>query len=158
MIYIGLDPGLLSGAWGAIDHNGEFIGCGDIANNGERVHPRMLTIELQEVISKGQDGAMIVVEQVGAMPKQGLASTAKFMRATGTIEAVAMLLLYPVDFVTPQKWKKHAGLIGQEKRASLDMARKLWPSAPLKLVKHHGRADALLMARWLLAQEDGGDL
>ena len=146
MIYIGLDPGLISGAWAAIDHNGDYVGCGDIPNDDGRVQPRLLKIALQEAIAKGRDGCEIIIEQVGCMPGQGIASTSKFMRATGCIEAVASLLLYPVHMVTPQCWKKHIGLIKAPKSASLDTARSKWPTAPLKLAKHHGRAEALLMA------------
>ena len=148
MVYLGIDPGLLSGAWGAVDHNGAFIGCGDIPHSNGRVQPRMLKIALQEAIAKGRDGCEIIIEQVGCMPGQGITSTSKFMRATGCIEAVASLLLYPVTFVTPQCWKKHYSLIKAPKAASLAMARATWPTAPLNLAKHHGRAEALLMAAY----------
>ena len=146
MVYVGIDPGLLSGAWAAVDHHGQFVGCGDIAHDAGRIHPRLLKDALQGAI--GDDGCEIVIEQVGCMPGQGIASTSKFMRATGAIEAVASLLLYPVHLVTPQVWKKHYGLIKAPKAASLAMARAFWPTAPLKLVKHHGRAEALLMAHY----------
>ena len=86
------------------------------------------------------------------MPKQGIASSGKFMRAAGAIEATAALTGSPMILVTPQRWKRHHGLIGTEKKASLELARQRWPDAPLKLVKHHGRADALLMAQWLKDQ------
>ena len=148
MIYIGIDPGLISGAWGAIDHNGQFVGCGDIAHAEGRVLPRLLKVALQEAIAKGSDGCEIVIEQVGCMPGQGIASTSKFMRAAGCIEAVASLLLYPVHFVTPQVWKRHHGLIKTPKAVSMAMARALWPGAPLKLAKHHNMAEALLMASY----------
>lgn len=149
-IYIGVDPGLVSGSWAAIDHNGEFVACGDIANNGERIWPRMLKVALQDVI-RGND-ADFVIESVFVRPGQGMSSTGKFMRACGAIETVVDLLMYPYELVTPQKWKKFHGLIGTEKKASLVLARAMWPTAPLKLVKHHGRADALLMAHWLMNQ------
>jgi len=148
-LYIGIDPGLVSGAWAAIDHNGAFVACGDIYNNGERILPRMLKIALQEVIRNNCNDAEFVIESVFVRPGQGMSSTGKFMRACGAIETVVDLLLYPYELVTPQKWKKHHGLIGTEKKASLALARTKWPTAPLKLVKHHGRADALLMAEWL---------
>jgi len=148
-IYIGIDPGLVSGAWAAIDHNGAFVACGGIANNGERILPRMLKIALQEVILNHGNDAEFVIESVFVRPGQGMSSTGKFMRACGAIETVVDLLLYPYELVTPQKWKKHHGLIGTEKKASLALARTKWPTAPLKLVKHHGRSDALLMAEWL---------
>jgi crossover junction endodeoxyribonuclease RuvC len=95
------------------------------------------------------DTAMIAVESVHSMPKQGIASTAKFMRAVGAIEATAELTHYPFVLVTPQKWKKYHGLIGLPKTASLDLARAWYPDASLKRQKDHGRADALLMAVWL---------
>lgn len=145
MIYLAIDPGLISGAWAAIDANGAFIACGDVPNADGRVQPRALKDVLQACIPAG-DSAEIVIEQVGVMPGQGIASTGRFMRATGCIEAVAMLMNYPVHFATPQVWKKHCGLIGAPKAASLAMAKLIWPTAPLKLVKHHGRSEALLMA------------
>jgi len=148
-LYIGVDPGLVSGSWGAIDHNGAFVATGDIANNGERIHPRMLKIALQEVIRNYGNDAEFVIESVFVRPGQGMSSTGKFMRACGAIETVVDLLLYPFELVTPQRWKKHHQLIGTEKKASLALARTKWPTAPLKLAKHHGRADALLMAEWL---------
>ncbi|CAB4198308.1 Crossover junction endodeoxyribonuclease RuvC [uncultured Caudovirales phage] len=148
-IYIGIDPGLVSGAYAAIDHNGAFLACGDIANNGDRIHPRMLKIALQEIIRNNGNDAEFVIESVFVRPGQGMSSTGKFMRACGAIETVVDLLLYPYEMVTPQAWKKHHGLIGTDKKASLALARTMWPTAPLKLVKHHGRADALLMAGYL---------
>jgi len=148
-IYIGVDPGLNTGAYGAIDHNGNYIECGDIESNGERILPRVLKITLQDIIRRTGFNVEFVIESVFVRPGQGMSSTGKFMRATGCIETVVDLLLYPYEFVTPQKWKKHHGLIGKDKKASLELARSKWPTAPLKLVKHHGRAEALLMADWL---------
>jgi len=145
MIYLAVDPGLISGAWAAIDGHGRFVACGDVPNADGRVQPRALKDALQACVPAG-DSAEIVIEQVGVMPGQGMASTGRFMRATGCIEAVAMLTGYPVHFVTPQAWKKYHGLIGAPKAASLAMAKALWPTAPLKLVKHHGRGEALLMS------------
>lgn len=148
MIYIGLDPGAISGAWGAIDHNAEFVGCGDIQSVDGRVQAKVLYEFMMNCVSCG-DTAMIAVESVHAMPKQGVSSTAKFMRAAGAIEATAELTGYPFVLVTPQKWKKFHGLIGLPKGASLDLARVWFPTASLKRQKDHGRADALLMATWL---------
>ena len=147
MIYLAIDPGLISGAWAAIDHNGAFVACGDVPNADGRVQSRLLSIALRGAIPMGDSGD-IIIEQVGVMPGQGIASTGRFMRATGAIEAVASLMLFPVTFVTPQVWKKHHGLIKAPKAAGLAMARAMWPTAPLKLAKHHGRGDALLMAEW----------
>lgn len=148
MIYIGIDPGAVSGAYAAINHNGEFIGCGDIPSIDGRINASQLRYALKSCVSSF-DTAMIAVESVHSMPKQGIASTAKFMRAVGAIEATAELTHYPFVLVTPQAWKKHHGLIGTEKAASLELARSMFPEAPLTRQKDHGRADALLMAVWL---------
>ena len=148
MIWIGIDPGAISGAYAAINHNGDFIGCGDIPSVDGRVNASQLRYVLKSCGSSF-DTAMIAVESVHSMPKQGIASTAKFMRAVGAIEATAELTHYPFVLVTPQAWKKHHGLIGTEKVASLELARSMFPEAPLTRQKDHGRADALLMAIWL---------
>jgi len=50
--------------------------------------------------------------------------------------------------VTPAKWKKHFGL-SSEKEQSRAMASKMFPEAALHLKKHHDRAEALLLARYL---------
>lgn len=147
MIWIGIDPGLNSGAWGAINDRGDFVACGPITAADGRVIPGELKKSLQGAVP-ALDVASITIEQVFGMPKQGISSTSKFMRATGCIEAVAMLMNYPVHFVTPQCWKKHWNLIKQPKSASLALAKALWPTAPLKLAKHHGMAEALLLAAW----------
>ena len=148
MIWIGIDPGAISGAYAAINHNGDFIGCGDIPSVDGRVNASQLRYVLKSCVSSF-DTAMIAVESVHSMPKQGIASTAKFMRAVGAIEATAELTHYPFVLVTPQARKKHHGLIGTEKVASLELARSMFPEAPLTRQKDHGRADALLMAVWL---------
>jgi crossover junction endodeoxyribonuclease RuvC len=145
--FIGLDPGSSSGAYGIIDHDGKYVTCGDIPTVDSRVDVRLLFSRINLFVE-----SYYAVEDVHTMPKQGIASSGKFMRAAGAIEATAALTGAPMMLVTPQRWKKHHGLIGTEKKASLELARQRWPDAPLKLVKHHGRADALLMAQWIKDQ------
>jgi hypothetical protein len=53
--------------------------------------------------------------------------------------------------VTPQAWKKQAGLIKASKGASVDLARELWPdnSDDFKYkTADEGRAEAALIARY----------
>jgi crossover junction endodeoxyribonuclease RuvC len=149
MIFVGIDPGAVSGAFGVIDHNAQFIGCGQIPVKDERIDViglKSLLLGFIPVV----DSAMICIEQVHLMPGQGVSSGAKFMRATGAIEATCQLTNYPVTFVTPQKWKKHFCLIGVEKSKSLEVARQRFTDAPLSLKKHHNLADALLLSLYLL--------
>lgn len=143
-IYVGIDPGSSSGAWGAIDRYGKYVGCGDLPVQDGRIN----AVELMEMIWNDVP-THIAVEDVHTMPGQGIASSGKFMRAAGAIEAVAALVGDSVTLVRPQVWKKSHALIGTDKKASLELARHIWPDAPLKLAKHHGRADALLIALWL---------
>lgn len=86
-----------------------------------------------------------VVERVSAMPRQGIASAFTFGVGLGSILATLQTLRLPIELVTPSSWKLALGL-GKDKRASLDKARLLFPSADLTLAKHDGRAEALLLA------------
>ncbi len=142
--FIGLDPGSASGAYGIIDRDGKYVTCGEIPTVNGRVDVRLLFSRINLFVE-----SYYAVEDVHTMPKQGIASSGKFMRAAGAIEATAALTGAPMILVTPQRWKKHHGLIGTEKKASLELARQLWPDAPLTLQKHHNLGESLLMAAWL---------
>lgn len=146
MIYVGIDPGLRSGAVGAIDHHGDYVGCFDIQSDEKRIDARLLKNDLSFLICNSD--VEVCIELVNPMPGQGSVSTGGFMRAAGAIEAVALLILCPVTFVPPRVWKKAMGL-SSDKEASLTMARKLWPKAPLARKKDNNRAEALLLAEYL---------
>ena len=92
-----------------------------------------------------------VIEQVSAMPRQGVSSSFQFGRMYGAAEMVMYDWCLKQEYVTPQKWKKYFGL-SSTKQASLDLATRLfgreaarqyWP-----LKKHEGVAEAALIALW----------
>ena len=145
MIYLGFDPGF-SGAWGMIDHHSNFVGCGDMVNNGSYI----LTDEVMAEINQARNGddMEVVIELVASMPKQGVASTFKFGMAFGATIALAERIRCPFHFVTPRIWKKALGL-DSDKNRSLALGRDLWPEAPLSRQKDNGRAEALLIAGFL---------
>lgn len=145
-VWIGIDPGLRSGAIGAIDHHGGFVWAEDIAASGDRIDAKKLKEQIFRMTIPG-DSYAICIEHVGVRPGQGIASSGKFMRAAGAIEAVSEICSDRVEFVLPQAWKKAMGL-GQDKEKSLEMARTLFPDAILNLKKHHGKAEALLIAEY----------
>lgn len=93
--------------------------------------------------------AHIFVESVHSMPKQGVASSFNFGHNTGTIMGVLAAMGIPHTLVTPQAWKKAAGLIGTDKDAARARAIQLWPSwrALDKKGKGQALADAALIAR-----------
>jgi len=90
-----------------------------------------------------------VIEQVGAMPGQGVTSMFSFGRAFGTAIGVVQALQVPLHFVTPQRWKKHFHL-SADKDAARARALQFWPvnAAQFCQKKDHGRAEAALIARF----------
>lgn len=145
MYIIGIDPGF-SGAWAVIDHNGKYLGCNDLPHDGKKI---LVQPVIDEVLKCATpiDFIEIVVEDVHAMPGQGVSSTFKFGVAFGGAMAVAERLEGETIFVSPRAWKKQMQL-DSDKNLSLEMARQLWPDAPLSRKKDNGRAEALLLAEW----------
>jgi hypothetical protein len=150
MLYLGIDPGF-SGAWGMIDHNGKYQSCGDMLNNGKHILSRAVHAEISQAIYR--EDLQGVIESVHSMPNQGVSSSFKFGIAFGMAIAIMERLHCPWTLVTPHKWKKDMGLTS-DKDLSLEMARELWPTAPLARKMDNGRAEALLMAEWLRKQEN----
>ena len=146
-LWIGCDPGAVSGAIGAVDDYGNYVESFDIEHKDKHILALVFKSRLLSIIDP-KEGAEICMEQVHSMPNQGVSSTFAFGRAVGVISAVCELTRYPVHLVTPQRWKKHFHL-SSDKNESLDMARYLWPEARLKLKKHINKAEALLIAEYL---------
>ena len=90
------------------------------------------------------------LEQVGAMPGQGTASMFTFGHAAGVAEGILQGFNIPYTLVTPQAWKKSAGLIGSDKDAARSRAIQLYPELRALDAKAKGQAiaDALLIARY----------
>ncbi|MBB3806391.1 crossover junction endodeoxyribonuclease RuvC [Xanthomonas arboricola] len=99
---------------------------------------------------QGFDAGHVFIEQVHAMPAQGVSSVYTFGHAAGVVEGVAAALMLPITLVTPQAWKKRAGLIGSEKDAARSRAIQLWPRWADLGKKGAGQAfaDAALIARY----------
>lgn len=91
-----------------------------------------------------------LLESVHAMPKQGVSSSFNFGHSCGVIEGVLGGCNISYKLVTPQKWKKSAGLIGTDKDAARSMAIRLYPEWRDLDKKGVGQAlaDAALIARF----------
>ena len=91
------------------------------------------------------------VEQVHAMPKQGVSSTFAFGKAAGFIEGVLTANRIPFQLVPPKRWKKEYSL-GNDKNQSIAVCKKLFPNIsllPTGCTKDSdGMAEALLMAEY----------
>ena len=143
MLYVGIDPGL-SGAWGMIDHHGCYWSCGDMHHDTEGI---LDTERIWDEMCQARDrlDTKVFIEKVHSMPKQGVSSTFKFGMAFGGALSLARRFKTEVVMVTPQLWKKTL-VLNSDKQLSLDMAREIFPQAPLHFKKHNGRAEALLIA------------
>jgi crossover junction endodeoxyribonuclease RuvC len=148
MIYtIGIDPG----ASGAI-----VVLYGDLIRDyllmptmkigsANRVNGAALAEFLTEY-----DSCHAYIELVGAMPGQGVTSMFNFGHSCGVAMGVLAALQIKHTLVTPQAWKRDAGLIGTEKDAARSRAIQLWPAWRQLDAKGKGQAlaDAALIARF----------
>jgi hypothetical protein len=104
---------------------------------------------LRALIQAHEGPRRAIIERVSAMPKQGVSSSFGFGVNFGSVLGVLQSLEIPIELATPAKWKREMGLSG-DKKASLHKARLLFPMCDLRLEKHEGRAEALLLAQWYL--------
>ena len=89
------------------------------------------------------------LEQVSAMPGQGVTGMFRFGQNLGQWQGLLTGMRIDHTLVRPQVWKKHAGLIKAEKGDSVVLARETWPEhADLFKYKtaDEGRAEASLIA------------
>jgi len=143
-----IDPGV-NGAIAIIESNGKFVSVQDMPTfkTGTKKQKEVDPIKLVEMFDESCVD-IVILEKVHAMPQQGVTSTMNFGINFGVLKgAVGSLGLIPV-LVTPQKWKKHFGLIKKPKDEARLLAQKRFPSASLERKKDVDRADALLMALW----------
>ncbi len=89
-IWIGLDPGSISGAVGALDSNGDYLDSFMIEHKDKNILPLVFKNMILRCIDP-REGAEICMESVHSMPGQGVASSFQFGRAVGVISAVAEL-------------------------------------------------------------------
>jgi crossover junction endodeoxyribonuclease RuvC len=154
---IGIDPGA-SGAVAILERSGRLVQVFDMpavevvvgGKAKRRVSPEMLAAELR--LYNVAD-TIAIVEQVSAMPGQGVSSMFAFGEAFGLVKGVLAGLAIPVQTVTPGKWKK-ALQLNAGKDASRAKAAALWPdqAGEFKRVKDDGKAESALIAYWGRAQ------
>jgi crossover junction endodeoxyribonuclease RuvC len=142
MIIAGIDPGL-SGAVAFYNAAANSVLVHDMpVVDGEVSAPLLATLVLNYAPT------IALIERVASMPHDGHVGAFRFGRATGVVLGVFGALGVHLCSVPPQTWKKHYGLIKQDKEASRQLAISLMPAAAdsLKRKKDHGRAEAILIA------------
>ena len=153
MKIIGIDPGL-SGAIAVLEDN-KVLNIFDIPvmsegkKNKRQLNSALLVSLLKENINKDEEVA-VVVEQVNAMPGQGVTSMFNFGQTFGALKGICAALELPIFFVRPSKWKKHFELINSSKDASRTKAIEMYPklSNQLSKKKDVNKSDAILIARF----------
>ena len=90
----------------------------------------------------------VVIEQVSAMPGQGVTSMFNFGQSFGVLKGVCSAMRLSMYFVRPIKWKKYFNLIKSEKDASRTKAIEIFPyiSPQLSRKKDANKSDAILIA------------
>ena len=153
MKIIGIDPGL-SGAIAILENN-QVINIFEIPvmsegkKNKRQLNSALLVSLLRENIKINEEVA-VVVEQVNAMPGQGVTSMFNFGQTFGAIKGICAALDLPIFFVRPSKWKKHFELINSSKDSSRTKAIEMYPKLSNQLAKKKdvNKSDAILIARF----------
>ena len=101
----------------------------------------------------------VVVEQVSAMPGQGVTSMFNFGQSFGVIKGICSAMELPIFYVRPAKWKKHFNLINSEKDASRTKVIDMFPRISNKLSrkKDNNKADAILIAQYFENTRENND-
>jgi crossover junction endodeoxyribonuclease RuvC len=147
-INIGIDPGL-SGAIVAILPDGA-IEFHDMPILEIKKKTQLDYAGLALILRQYQGQSTAAIEFVSAMPGQGVSSMFKFGQVYGAALATLATLQIPYQCVTPPVWKRAFKLVGCDKDESRSRALEMFPAcvSHLRLKKHQGRADALLLAKW----------
>ena len=153
MLVIGIDPGI-SGSI-CFFENGKILDVLEMPTmtdgkknkrqvNGSQIYneisKRITTLEKQSI--------RVVIEQVSAMPGQGVTSMFNFGQSFGILKGICSAMQLSMYFIRPTKWKKYFGLINSEKDASRTKAIEMFPyfSSQLSKKKDSNKADAILIA------------
>jgi crossover junction endodeoxyribonuclease RuvC len=153
MKIIGIDPGLSGGI--AVLENNKVLSIFDMPvmsegkKNKRQLNSAQLVKLLKDNISNNEE-VSVVVEQVNAMPGQGVTSMFNFGQTFGAIKGISAALGLPIFFVRPAKWKKHFELINSSKDASRTKAIEMYPSISDQLSKKKvvNKSVAILIARF----------
>jgi len=143
---LGIDPGL-SGALAFLDDELLIydIPTLEISRNGKK--KRQIDLQGLLALFGMYNVRHCYLESVNAMPGQGVSSMFQMGRGFGQIEMGLASYKIPVTYITPQVWKKKLG-VPKDKDGARSRASQLIPAEAHQwdLKKHHGRAEAALIA------------
>ena len=153
MLIIGIDPGISGSICffedGKILEVIEMPVMTEGKKNKKQVNGAQIYNEfLKRINNKKDDEVRVVIEQVSAMPGQGVTSMFNFGQSFGILKGICSTMQLPMFFVRPAKWKKYFNLINSQKDASRTRAIEIFPyfSTQLSRKKDSNKADAILIA------------
>jgi len=153
MLIIGIDPGISGSICflqdGKIVDVVEMPTMTEGKKNKKQVNGSQIVNEILEKIKElDKREIKVVIEQVSAMPGQGVTSMFNFGQSFGILKGICSSMQLPMYFVRPAKWKKYFNLINSEKDASRTRAIEIFPyfSNQLSRKKDSNKADAILIA------------
>ena len=154
MLIIGIDPGISGSICffeeGKILDVIEMPVMTDGKKNKKQVNGAQIYNEIFKRIDTSHKDIRVVIEQVSAMPGQGVTSMFNFGQSFGILKGICSAMSLPMYFVRPAKWKKYFNLINTEKDASRTKAIEIFPyySVNLSKKKDANKADAMLIASY----------
>ena len=153
MLIIGIDPGISGSICffqdGIIIDVVEMPTMTEGKKNKKQVNGSQIFNEISDRIKKlDKKDIKVIIEQVSAMPGQGVTSMFNFGQSFGILKGICSAMQLPMYFVRPAKWKKYFNLINSEKDASRTKAIEIFPyfSVHLSKKKDSNKADAILIA------------
>jgi crossover junction endodeoxyribonuclease RuvC len=155
MLIIGIDPGL-SGSI-CFFEDGKILDVVEMPTmiEGKKNKKQVNGSQVYNEISKrvkhiDRKDIKVIIEQVSAMPGQGVTSMFNFGQSFGILKGMCSAMQLPMYFVRPAKWKKYFSLINSEKDASRTKAIEIFPyfSSNLSKKKDSNKADAILIASY----------
>jgi crossover junction endodeoxyribonuclease RuvC len=153
MLIIGIDPGITGSI--CFFEDGKIIDVVEMPNmaegkkNKKQVNGAQIYYEISLRIKYlKKEEIKVVIEQVSAMPGQGVTSMFNFGQSFGILKGICSAMQLSMYFVRPAKWKKYFNLINSEKDASRTKAIEVFPyfSSQLSRKKDSNKADAILIA------------
>jgi crossover junction endodeoxyribonuclease RuvC len=147
---LGIDPGL-DGALALFTTAGELVveDMPLLTTDRGGKSKRQADVRALADLIRSMQPSHAVIERVGAMPKQGVASSFAFGRIAGQIEGVVATLGIPVTYIRPLTWRR-AFNVTPGKDGSRLRASELLPVCAdrFRRKRDDGRAEAALMALW----------
>lgn len=151
---LGIDPGLNGALAFMDDHELLIYDIPTLAIERNGKNKRQIDLQKLASILRIYKIDHCYLENVNAMPGQGVSSMFQMGRGYGQIEMALAALCIPVTYVTPQKWKKSLA-VPKDKDGARQRASQILPqwahNWPLK--KHADRAEAALIAYYGLEKK-----